>query len=154
MEKLSNVLYTNLSEAQKNFLAPFGHVAQGENDDGAPIYAVADGGYAFIEDFVLTDSRGFEKGQASEFGLYYGCACVFLWTSRGIIATYDYVDAGYKPSAAGIAKFEEGGDLSLTALREFTEKLYPVTLGCDDEVLLVPYGTDTTIVSQKAKLIR
>lgn len=94
-----------------------------------------------IDDFVLRNNREFEKTALK--GLYRGGALLEVLTKEGRIVIYD---ERYKwlRMVGGIARFAEGSDLMMTAIREgVIEELSVLANG--EKTRLVPIGTSESI---------
>ncbi len=110
-----------------------------EENPGVPVYARVGDEARLIADWALPEGavREFEE-TAADHGLYRGGAVVFLKTAHGYAVVPDERYGVYKPLAAGIARADEGHDLSRTAVRELMEEAFVFSL--DQGARYVPPG--------------
>jgi len=122
----------NLPEEQKNFLLS---LEAGKNE--TPVYyRDASGEVFFVADYVLTNNKVFEK--TAPIGLYRGGALLKLLTKDGQVVIYDERSQWLR-LVGGIARFDEGSDLTKTAIREaIIEEL--AVLADSEKARLVPVG--------------
>jgi hypothetical protein len=108
-----------------------------------PVYYRDGENVYFIEDYILHNNKAFEKDAPA--GLYRGGALLKLLTKEGQVVIYDERFKWLR-LIGGIARFNEGDDLTKTAAREaIAEEL--AILADGEKVRLVPQGMSQMIKS-------
>jgi hypothetical protein len=111
-----------LTENQRTFLQSL--AAETEMDaHGIPVYVLTAGDFSFVSDFKLPAkaNKRFEKEAPAE--LYRGGAVIKVICQQGVLVVPDERYGWFKPFA-GMARFAEGNDLSLTGGRELMEEAF------------------------------
>ena len=103
-----------------------------------PVYHRDGDNVYFIEDYILHDNKTFEKTAPA--GLYRGGALLSLMTDYGQVVIPDE-RFGWLRLIGGIARFDEGDDLTKTAIREAVVEELAV-LSKDEKTRFVPKGID------------
>ncbi len=106
-----------------------------------PVYYRVGDEVFFITDYVLWDNKRFEKTAPD--GLYRGGALLKLLTKDGQVVIYDERRQWLR-LVGGIARFEEGDDLTKTAVREGIIEELAVLID-NDKIRLVPIGMTAMI---------
>ncbi|MCW1949501.1 MAG: hypothetical protein KIH89_003630 [Candidatus Shapirobacteria bacterium] len=138
--KIVQVSVQELPEEQKSFLLDL--MMRGEKKSAVPVYYRNEVGEVFfVADCVLRDVKAFEK--AAPKGLYRGGALLKLLTKYGQVVLYDERYRWLR-LIGGIARFDEGDNLTKTAIREAVVEELAV-LAENETVRLVPEGSKNLV---------
>jgi hypothetical protein len=141
---IGRMVLEELPVVQQQYLLDLEASTEADRKAAIPVYWCDESGEVFfITDFILRDNKRFEKTAPT--GLYRGGALLRLLTREGQIVIYDERFKWLR-LIGGIARFNEGEDLTKTAVREaIVEEL--AVLADGEKVRLVPQGMSQMIKS-------
>lgn len=140
---MEKVLLKDLEGSYQDYL---GSLPNGDESKGIPVYLKIEDKVFFISDYILNDNKSFEKTAPA--GLYRGGGVLDLITDKGRVGILDERN-GVIRQAAGIARFSEGNDLTVTVIREgVLEEINIFYRNGNEKIKVVPKGYANTSSKQ------
>lgn len=153
--EIKEIGINSLQTEQIEFLEKVGVIVNNSNpvtEDGIPVYIKIDNEMLFIYDYVLKDNKAFEKDRKDVAGgelLFRGGGVLIPVIGNQCVAIFDERHSWFRP-IGGIAKFNEGQDLEMAAVREGVIEELLVSDSKEHNRIVPPIIGDTSTLSLAA----